>query len=262
MKHQRRSDRLFVQVPVYVSGRRAFINSFEEQTSTVTLNRHGASVALNRALFPQEMVVVRNLRNGLEGKFRVVDETQNPCGKEREWGLEALSPRDDFWGIDFSVPPEGIHPRLLLQCVTCRKPRLMRVSWRQYCRLLEVGNIPIYCGACGETTLRIPALPETVEAPNPATAQADRPQCRRRLVMLLQLRHRVNGIQTVQTLDASQSGLGFTTRQKYQVGERVYLTLPFDESLEQPSEAKGRTVRALRSRFAHVYGMQYELTPY
>jgi len=263
MKQERRSDRLFVQVPVYVSGRRPWVNSFEEQTSTVMLNRHGASVALNRELLPHEIVYVRNLRNGLEGKFKVVGETQNPFGNGREWGLEALAPRDDFWGIDFSTSAKGTHPKLLLQCVTCRKSHLMKVSWQDYNRLLEAGNISSYCGACAETTLWLPALPEKPETGVPKTLEANhRSQLRLNLVMLVQIRNRLNGVQTVQTVDASRSGLGFTTRRKYQLGERVYLTLPFDAAWEAPAEAKGRTVRELRSPTARVYGLHFdELTP-
>ena len=68
----RRSDRILTPIQIRVSGVDAFGDTFEEQTITVSVNKHGACISLQHMLRPEQEINIQNLENGIATKFRVV----------------------------------------------------------------------------------------------------------------------------------------------------------------------------------------------
>jgi len=99
----RRSQRLFIQIPVVVSGQLDRSTPFSEETSTVVLNAHGALVQLNTAMQIGQKVVLHNVRTKEKQEVTVVFLAPAE-GRKSNVALEFTSPRPDFWHVSF--PPE------------------------------------------------------------------------------------------------------------------------------------------------------------
>jgi len=84
---RRRSDRILAPVRIRVIGNNAAGVSFAEETVTVSFNQHGARISLIHSLLPDDIVLLKNLENGIEEEFRVVGAFQQVFGDRREWGV-------------------------------------------------------------------------------------------------------------------------------------------------------------------------------
>src|SRR5579862_4690294 len=107
----RRSERIYVEIPVRVSGADTWGVTFVDETKTKSINRHGAKVILNRALGPQQEVKICYLATGAETGARVVGR----FGEDERgfyYGVEFLTPNPAFGGLIFpwlsqKTPPPG-----------------------------------------------------------------------------------------------------------------------------------------------------------
>jgi len=111
---RRRTERILAPVRIRVIGNDASGVSFSEETITVSFNQQGARISLVHSLLPDDIVLVRNLENGVEEEFRVVGRLptgirQPPgmgCGggQRREWdlgrGIRSQSGRRPTEGAD------------------------------------------------------------------------------------------------------------------------------------------------------------------
>lgn len=149
---RRRSDRILAPVRIRVTGHDSSGVRFEEETLTACINKHGASISLSHSLRPEDRVRIENLATGTEGEFRVVGVSQQLFGSRREWGVEALNPEVNIWGVEFPSPSEGIQPKGLIQCKACRKVTLTPLSAIEYGVLLSQGQISRHCDGCDVTT--------------------------------------------------------------------------------------------------------------
>jgi hypothetical protein len=100
---RRRSQRLFLQVPVIVKGQLANKSDFSETTKTVVLNAHGALVELEAALEAGQTVILRNARTNEQEESIVKLVTPGESGKFNV-ALEFKNPSPSFWHISF--PPD------------------------------------------------------------------------------------------------------------------------------------------------------------
>jgi hypothetical protein len=99
----RRSQRLFLNMPVIVAGERPNGNKFAERTTTAVVNAHGALVLLTEPVHGEQMLRIQNVKTGEEQSCKVVDVGSKSDGKT-EVGIEFLEPAPRFWHIAF--PPE------------------------------------------------------------------------------------------------------------------------------------------------------------
>jgi hypothetical protein len=108
--NRRRSQRLFLQIPVVVEGKLADKTEFSESAQTVVVNAHGALVELGIALDPGQRVILRNTRTSekIESEVKLV--TPGESGKYN-MALEFVDPNPSFWHISF--PPEDWAPHRL-----------------------------------------------------------------------------------------------------------------------------------------------------
>jgi hypothetical protein len=101
--NRRRSQRLFLQIPVVVEGELANKSGFSEEGHTVVVNAHGALVELGVSLEPEQRVLLRNVRTGEQIASTVKLVTPGESGKFNA-ALEFVDPSPGFWHISF--PPE------------------------------------------------------------------------------------------------------------------------------------------------------------
>ena len=259
----RRSDRILTPIRIQVSGVDAAGNSFEEETITISVNKHGACISLQQALRPNEQIKIQNLENGIATKFRVVGELRQVFGARREWGVETDCPNCNIWGLEFALPPDDAQPKVLISCTDCQKGILSPLSSIEYDVLLYTGVISRHCQFCDQTTRWAPSgnPPEPLliaRAVRPVSNALERRKHRRRnLMMLLRVRNKQGGSETAQTLDVSKGGVRFLSKRTYQVGDTVYLTLPSADKAVA-TETRGCIVRAELSQRGTSYGVRFE----
>ncbi len=102
-KNRRRSQRLFIQVPVIVEGQRAGKSPFSDTTHTIVVNAHGALVEVSVSLEQGQTVVLQNARTGEKSECAVKLVTRGDGGKFNA-ALEFTKPFPGFWRVSF--PPE------------------------------------------------------------------------------------------------------------------------------------------------------------
>jgi hypothetical protein len=259
---RRRSDRILAPVMIRVIGNDASGISFAEETITVSFNQQGARISLTHSLLTDDVILVKNLENDVEEEFRVVGAFQEVFGNRREWGVEALDPETRIWGIEFTPPPEGIQPKVLIECAACKKAAQTPLSSIEYDVLLATALISRHCDRCNETTRWKPSeqIHNVEMVKTTASAGMVRGERRkvRRLKLTMQLRVR-NGwglVDVAQTRDVSKAGLCFISTKRFEVSDEVYITLPF-ASDQTPVETPGRIVWSAEGTVGRFYGVQY-----
>jgi hypothetical protein len=101
--NRRRSQRLFIQTPVYVDGVLANKSEFSEKAQTIVVNAHGALVEMDVSLDPGQRVILCNVRTSEKIASEVKLVTPGESGKFNV-ALEFVDPNPAFWHISF--PPE------------------------------------------------------------------------------------------------------------------------------------------------------------
>jgi hypothetical protein len=107
LQERRRSERVFLQVGVFVQGITAEGRAFREKTRTVAVNAHGALVHLAENVRPNDEVTLTHAVTGQQQTCRVVY-LQAISGNIRAVGLEFQKACSKFWQIAF--PPSDWKP--------------------------------------------------------------------------------------------------------------------------------------------------------
>ncbi len=262
-KTRRRSDRILAPTRIRVIGNDVNGVSFAEETVTVSFNQQGARISLIHSLLPDDVVLIMNLENGVEEEFRVVGGFQQVFGDRREWGVEALNPESQIWGIAFMPPAEGIQPKVLIECGACKQAAQSPLSSIEYEVLLSTGLISRHCGRCGEHTRWKPSEQPITAAVIVSSVEnvgkRDQPRKARRLklVMRIRVRNAWGRADIAQTRDVSKAGLCFLSSQRYSIAEMVYITLPFAD-YQAPIETPGKIVWSAESSVGRFYGVAYQ----
>ena len=102
-REKRRSERVLIRVPIEVSGIALDGSRLASPGDTAVVNRHGALILLPARLKPDSQLTLTNKFSRETETFQVVWSGEKPNDGRYEVGIEALNPRDDFWGIRF--PP-------------------------------------------------------------------------------------------------------------------------------------------------------------
>jgi len=154
MTERRRTERIFLQIPISVQGQDQSGNLFAEQTSTIEVNRNGTRVGLKNSLRVGDEVRVTNLTTSSTALFRVAVQCPQNYGESTEWGL-ALSTSisdlmTDFWGVAFEDLPEAAEPHMsaLLVCGVCGRQELVGISPVEYEVLRHELILPRICPNC------------------------------------------------------------------------------------------------------------------
>ncbi len=79
---------------------------FEEDSTTVVVNRHGGKIRLTHQLLPEQEIRIFSQRTGEEAVFRVVSRVGGPEDRYSFWGVECMGSRGNIWGVSFPTPTE------------------------------------------------------------------------------------------------------------------------------------------------------------
>jgi hypothetical protein len=105
---RRRSQRVLMQVGVRIRGESTEGVSFEEETSTLAINAHGALILLQARITSGSTVHMQHNGTKQEQECQVVFLGPVRSGRA-EIGLEFSSPCPTFWRVAF--PPEDWSPK-------------------------------------------------------------------------------------------------------------------------------------------------------
>ena len=104
---RRRSQRVFLSVPVLVRGEAEGSPTFVEETRTLVVSAHGALITLAKIVKVGEPLRLRNLKTMEERPCQVAHVGPILEGKN-QIGVEFFEPSAHFWHIAF--PPEESTP--------------------------------------------------------------------------------------------------------------------------------------------------------
>jgi hypothetical protein len=100
---RRRSQRLFLEVPVLIEGKLANDAPLQEEARTSVLNAHGALVQMSVQLEQGQTISLQN--NWTRAKCECQVKLVTPAGAGKfSTAVEFTQPNPDFWCISF--PPE------------------------------------------------------------------------------------------------------------------------------------------------------------
>ena len=105
--NRRRSQRVFLRLPVLVIARGADQQHVSENAFTTNVNAHGALVLMSMRVEVGQKILFRHTETLEEQFVRVIHVTPAAEGKT-EVGVEFLKPAPKFWRISF--PPDDWTP--------------------------------------------------------------------------------------------------------------------------------------------------------
>jgi len=105
---RRRSQRVYLRIPIAVIAHGADRKMTREQTHTVVVNAHGALIHLELKVTEGQTLILQNPETSEEQTCRVVRTKSGTDGKT-EVAIEFLKPAPKFWRVAF--PPEDWTPK-------------------------------------------------------------------------------------------------------------------------------------------------------
>lgn len=100
---RRRSMRVMLSVPIFVSGKNASGQDFREETRTLVVNAHGCLISLAAPVVAGQQIRMSNKATEQSIGCRIVYVGKPQAGRA-QMGIEFEKPSPSFWQIDF--PPE------------------------------------------------------------------------------------------------------------------------------------------------------------
>jgi hypothetical protein len=236
---RRRSDRVYLEVPILVVGTDCENVDFVEQTRTILVGRQGAKILLNRKLTPEQEITIRCLETNRESDARVIGQTgSSPEGFY--YGVRVLDTAVNLWGVEF--PPrdeaESAAGRVLLECIACHTRELVYLDGFDV-EVLEVKHyLSRECKKCRdtsnwkETELRPgeelhKEVPLPPPPPPPKRTQNERKYGRHKVKVDVCIRDPQGWEEVAVIEDFSKGGFRFRSKRRYSVGRTIEAALPY-----------------------------------
>ncbi len=275
---RRRTTRVLLKVPIEVNGTGANGDPFQERTSTVMVDGHGAQIVLKSSPRPGECVTITNLRSRKSCPFRIVRRVTKSLSEDAEWAVECLQPGASFWGIHFppaesaaaqespsarqpapaAERPPATEPKpgiieALLACQKCGSRKSMRLTVEQYRILSRQHWVRLDCPKCGTSTEWRPSyLGSEGEAPHeplpsipsssPRGGIEKRKAKRLDVKLPIRIRWEDGHEEITNTENLSKTGVCFTSETKMSVGSLIQVTVGYTGQ-GRHTELRGRIVR-------------------
>jgi hypothetical protein len=271
---RRRSERLLLTIPIRVEGVDAKGQPFSENTRTLVISRQGARIQLKRPVAPGTTLAITTLVGKREGKFRLVGPTQPVTAEGGEWGVECLDEKINVWGIGF--PPslrDQEQASALLECRQCHSVNLTPLSLVEHDVLTSSGLLTKECTTCRKLTSfgitekalgmpvpgqeAEPCISEVIEGPPPWANR--RQHARVGLKLPMRVRNFLGAEEFTKSENISKGGLCFVSDKRYELGEVLLVTCPFEKgghNIEVRSNVVRRREMQGANRF--IYGIRYE----
>ncbi len=103
VKERRRTIRVALTVPLTVLGKTDTGARFSAQTTSQSVNRHGALFHLEEVVLAGQTIILVNEHTAQSIECRVVSIHRARDGKQYV-GVEFLSPETNFWHMQFPIP--------------------------------------------------------------------------------------------------------------------------------------------------------------
>jgi len=150
----RRSGRIPKEIAILLLGSDVEGRGFSEETKTLVLSLHGASILSRYKLVPEQQMFIRYPGTNKEGEVRLVGR----IGERADgyvYGVAFLDPNINFWDIEFPAPTQSEKEagRVLLECSGCQireSANLDRIE-QDVCTVNE--GILRYCKLCRLQTI-------------------------------------------------------------------------------------------------------------
>lgn len=243
-ENQRRTDRVMIRMPVRISAVDVTGEKFCEQGHTLTINRHGATIALNRKLTAGLHVTICPITSKKESSALVIGQLGGQSNIH-VYGIALLEPNANLWGIQFPPLPESEEglARLLLQCNACKAREVVYLDELETDVFEGNHSLPRSCSQCATWTLwsqtpnELPVVDSgvlTATVPGPLAAVVDRAQNKRKHVrvhvkMKACIRHPGFEEEIVEVKDLSRGGLSFVSSKAYIEGSRIEVAVPYSK---------------------------------
>ncbi len=152
---QRRSCRIAAALPIRVYGIDYRGVDFIEDAWTLVVNLHGAKIQLLHQLFPDQELRLYCHPTHKEAVFRVVGRTSEPDPRFTYWGVEALNPQRNIWGIEIPSlqPRDQTTVRVFARCPDCSTREIMNLDEPALIAAHTSGGINRGCSVCGKSGL-------------------------------------------------------------------------------------------------------------
>lgn len=276
---RRRSDRLWLTVPLNLEGVDADGKTVEHKGRATSLSRHGARIQYPLPLKIGQTIRVKSPVTQHEAEFRVVELISPPGDKDGEYGVECLGDNENFWGIEFPLLCEGerADAKALLECRICRTLALLPLTLTEVEALRSIGKVGKHCQNC--TTETPWCYAEGRVPPTHVIEQAARNSSigesswmtsvmgpigrgHRRIIMQVPLgvRDSRGSAEVTRTENISKCGFCFTSDKRYRLGEVIMSVFPLDP-VTRKTELAARIVReqSIKGSDRKFYGATFEV---
>jgi hypothetical protein len=272
-ENQRRTDRVMIRMPVRISAVDVSGEKFTEQGHTLTINRHGATIALNRKLTPGLHLKLCPITSKKESSALVMGQLGGQSNIY-VYGIALLEPNPNLWGIQFPPLPESEEglARLLLECGACKAREVVYLD--ELATDVFEGNhsLPRSCSQCGTWTLwaqtssELPVRDSGVQVTPVAEssvvpvgqASNKRKHVRVHVKMKACIRHPGFEEEIVEVKDLSRGGLSFESSKAYIEGSRIEVAVPYSEGKANIFvAARINRARQVSGKESMKYGAQY-----
>ena len=264
--NHRQSDRVFLTLPIRISGIRGRGEEFLEEGQIIDISRQGATIKVDKELFAGEIIKVLRLDGaGKEVMARVVGRVAR--GSEgHSFGLTILDPAvANPWGIVFPAVTDLDKAvlRALLRCVSCERTEVTYLNEFEADLLLYHHYISRSCEQCGGWTTwnrphdHPPAGPIAVATPG---TQNRRSHGRIHVEAVGCVRHPALGNEVVVVRELARGGLSFFSPTKYPDGLRIEIAVPYSSkapNIYSPARIVGSRNGAGKGLLEYEYGVAY-----
>ena len=275
---RRRSDRLWLTIPLRVEGVDSGDHAFEYSGHARTLSRHGARIHIPRLLDEGQIVRLKSPMGHFESEFIVVNCAATAGDDGGEYGLECVDENENFWGIEFPSIGESMIAEAsgLLECRICHKLALLALTLSEVEALRTIGLVGKFCHNCMAISpwryaeVRVPisrvSRPPAPDAGDPrapwfvtAAESVERGHRRAYMQLPLSIRDSQGAVEASRTENVSRCGFCFLSERKYLAGEIVTVGWPLD-SATQHIDLAARIVREedIEGSRHKLYGATFE----
>jgi hypothetical protein len=257
----RSSDRIYLELPIVLSGTNTSGREFVEDTRTLVLSRKGAKIISRYALAPGQVLSIRCLKTGLDAIVRVV----GPIMGEEEgchFGVALLHPAINVWGINFPLldGTENAAGRVFLECANCHSQEVTHLDIFELEVLLANECLTLTCKDCNRPTLWMrvapgeESLPEGGARPKPRPTIPERKSPRINLKVDLCVRYSGHGEEVATTENISRGGFRFVSHKSYPIGTVIAVALPYSPgaaNIFTPARIIHKQPGSIEGTFAH-----------
>jgi hypothetical protein len=247
---RRRSERLFLTLPIRVNGTDPKGRDFTEDCVSINVSRHGARVRLKNSLTVDDVIHIENLKNNQATTFRVVGRVSEPRPEVDyvDWGVESVDPSVNIWGMELRENPlEETAFSALLQCSNCQVMSSFLLTHKEVGAAGASSYITRHCPRCNKETLwtvvssdrrQMPTAKPLAKAAE-SERRSDERRHERRFSMQVPIRIRTaeGEIEFSHTVNLSRKGARFLAAKEYTLGSVLYVTVPYEPG-QEPIEVK------------------------